>query len=104
MIATGSSRSVVVPSPSWPLPLSPQAHTAPSCWRATVCSSPVGSENRIGADSLVERRSSVRFWAQNKRNSAELSAMDGGPALILAAGATWRAGDTCQRLVGRLLV
>ena len=36
----GVERSVVVPSPSWPLLLLPQAQTAPSPRRARACAEP----------------------------------------------------------------
>src|ERR1700687_298890 len=38
--ATGVERLVVVPSPSWPLLLLPQANTLPSAWSARTCESP----------------------------------------------------------------
>src|SRR5262249_55825770 len=40
---TGLSRPVVVPSPSWPRELSPQAQTLPSPARASVCALPAAT-------------------------------------------------------------
>src|SRR5436190_19235316 len=43
IMPTGSGRSVVVPSPSWPALLAPQHLTVPDCSTAQVCARPAAT-------------------------------------------------------------
>src|SRR4029077_14459641 len=60
--ATGRFRSLVVPSPSWPAALAPQASGAPPCWMARLWKAPAAMVGNgvLGATGVpIERRVSV---------------------------------------------